>query len=310
MDFSALIIKMFIFVLLMLVGYFGARRGTFTDDFAKGLSKLVIDVFLSCSIINSVISERPDLSGRELLNVMLMLTLTIVLCFAIAALVVRIFRIGGENAPLFELLMSVMNNIFVGLPIVQEVYGSAGALYIAVGCIPFNVVLYTYGIWRLKSGKNYGHITLRFKDVLSTPLIATIIALAIFLSDIPMPRLVTELVSTGAAATMPVSMIVIGATLGHISIFDAFREKRTYLLALVRLIICPLVVWLILSFMTDDSTLLGTCVLLAACPSAVIVSVLALQYDYDASFSSKGVLVTTVLSMATLPLFAYLLALA
>lgn len=308
MDFSALIIKMFIFVLLMLVGYFGARRGTFTVEFAKGLSKLVIDVFLTCSIINSVICERPDISGAELWRTMLILSLTIVLCFALAALVSRVFRIGGENAPLFELLMSVMNNIFIGLPVLQEVYGASGALYCTLSCIPFNLILYTYGVIRLKKGKEQGKIRLRLKDMTLAPLIASLAALLIFITDISLPRLVTEFISTGAAATMPVSMIVIGATLGRVSLFDAFREKSAWLLSLVRLVICPLLIWLVIGFVTSDAVLLGSCVILSACPSAVIVTALALQYGYDAAFSSKGVLVTTVLSMATLPLFAYLLA--
>lgn len=106
---------------------------------------------------------------------------------------------------------------------------------------------------------------------------------------------------------MPVSMIVIGATLGDVKLTDAFREKRVYILCLMRLVIIPAVTLFVLRMLTDNAELLASTVIMAACPSGVAVTVLALQYDYDATFTSKGVLATTVLSMVTLPVWAFIL---
>ena len=144
MDFSELIIKMVIFVALMLVGDIGARRRAFSPDFAKGLSKLVMNVFISCTILNSVMSDPPALTGAELARVMAALVLMIVISFVLGALAVPLLRLRGENAPVTELLISVMNNIFIGLPLVQEIYGAEAVLYCALSCIPYNVLLYTY----------------------------------------------------------------------------------------------------------------------------------------------------------------------
>lgn len=306
MSFESLISKMITFVALMLVGYVLARKKVVDKDFLRGLSFLVLNVFLSCTILNSVINNRPQFSGWELLRIIGLLTLMIAIAYIVSALIVHIFKINDENAPTFELLMSVMNNIFVGLPLLQSLFGSAPVLYCALSCIPYNVFLYTYGVWRLKSGKNIvGGIQL--KDALTVPLIATFIALIIFIFDIPVPTFLAELISSTSAATMPVSMIVIGVTLGGVSLVDAFKEKRVYIVSFVRLILIPAITWCIMSALTNDSLFISIVTILSACPSAIIVTVLALQYDYDPVFTSKSVLVTTVLSMLTLPAWVYII---
>jgi hypothetical protein len=65
-------------------------------------------------------------------------------------------------------------------------------------------------------------------------------------------------------------------------------------------------VWLLTGFLTADVVLRVTATVIAACPSGVMVSVLALQYDRDAVFASEGVLLSTVLSMVTIPVIVYI----
>ena len=63
MDLMSLISKMITFIALMLVGYIGARRKLLDNAFARALSQLVMNLFLTGTVINSVISERPELTG-------------------------------------------------------------------------------------------------------------------------------------------------------------------------------------------------------------------------------------------------------
>ena len=308
MDFSPLFAKLLTFIVLMLVGYAGARKKILCPGFAKSLSWLVMDVFLSCTILNSVISGDLDISGAQLVKVILLLSLVILISYAFGALSARIFFRGRENAPVFELLISVMNNIFIGLPVAEALYGSIAVLYCALSCIPYNLLLYSYGVWRLRSGKALdGDAAFKIKDVLTVPFFATLAALLVFIFNIQFPYILRELISTTANATMPASMIVIGATLGNVKIADGFKEHYVYLVSLMRLIIIPAAVWFIVGLLSTDATLVSTCTIIAACPSAVVVSILALQNDYDAAFSSNAVLVTTALSMLSLPVWVYIL---
>ena len=309
MDFSPLFAKLLTFIALMLAGYAGARKNILCPGFAKSLSWLVMDVFLSCTILNSVTSGDLDISGAQLIKVILMLSLVMLISYALGALTSRILFKGRENTPVFELLISVMNNIFIGLPIAEALYGATAVLYCALSCIPYNLLLYSYGVWRLRSGKaiDNGGSAFKIKDVFTVPLFATLAALLIFIFNIQLPYILRELINTTASATMPASMIVIGATLGSIKIADGFKERYVYLISLMRLVIIPAAVWFIVGLLSTDAMLVSTCTIIAACPSAVVVSILAMQNDYDAAFSSKAVLVTTALSMVSLPVWVYIL---
>lgn len=310
MDMSVLFSKMFIFLVLMLVGYAGARQGWLSREFTRGTSKLVINVFLSATVINSVTGTRPELSGGELWGIVALMFFVLGFSYVLAAVFNRFIRQSPREAATSELLMGVMNTVFVGLPILQEVYGPEAVLYLALSNIPFNVLLYSYGVWRLRSAGGSGEgFSLNLREILCVPLVATLAALVIFALDIPLPGIVRSLVGTLAPATMPLSMIVIGATLGPVNLLEAFREKRVWLISFFRLAAYPLIIWGILSFFISDPVLLASCVIIAACPSAIVISVLSLQYNSDAVYSSKAVLTSTALSMLTMPLWVYLLSL-
>ena len=305
MDLSALLTKMVIFVVLMVIGYIGARTKLLNGEFTKAASKLTLNVFMSATIINSVIANPPQLSGGELAEVMLACCVSIGLGYLLSALMVRLLPFNRERKPLMELLISVTNTMFIGVPVAEPVFGSQAVFYIAMSCIPFNVLLYTYGVWRMnQSGER---VKLHLKDMVCVPLIATVAALLIFVLDIPVPAVAKELCSTLSAATMPMSMLVIGSSLGRVSLLDAFKEKSLYFVSLMRLVLVPLLTLPVLRLITADPVLLGAMVIIAGCPSGIVVTVLAIQYGRDAEYTSKGILLNTVLSMVTLPALVYFL---
>ena len=299
MDVSVLIPKIIVFVVLMVIGYLCAKTNFAGREFTKDASKMVINVFMTATIINSVLVSDACLSGGELLQVMLVLCMCVGVCWVLAAISCRLVGLG-DKAPLFELLIAVMNNMFIALPVVETLFGSQAVFYCSLSCIPFNILLYTFGIYRLQGGEGKGSVRLR--DIFSVPLLATLAALVIFLLQPPVPPVVKELASTMSAATMPLSMIVIGSSLGSVSLLDAFKKGKLYLMCVLRLLLCPLLVWLLAGLITDDLMLRVTATIIAAAPSGVVVSVLAIQYDRDAVFTSEGVLLSTVFSMLTIPL--------
>ena len=160
--------------------------------------------------------------------------------------------------------------------------------------------LYSYGVWRLKgSGEGKG---LRIRDMFSIPLIATLLGILLFAIRVPVPEALQGLLSTLSGATMPMSMMVIGASLGSVSLLDAFRKPLLAYTSAVRLLLAPILTFFVLRLLTDNTELLMTDLIIAGSPSAVLCSVLAIQYGRDEIFSSEGVQHSTICSMLTLPL--------
>ena len=299
-----LIQKLILFVGLMLVGYYGARRGMLGADFARSASKLTLNVFMSATILYSVVNNPPSMSGGELAYALLIAFLTLLLGYVVSAVLTRLLPRLKDRAPVFEMLVSVMNPMFIGIPVAELLLGSQGVFYIALSNAFFNILLFTYGVWRLKSGESGA---LRLKDVISVPLIVTVLSVVIFALRLPCPAFLKDMLGTVSPATMPMSMVVIGASLGKVKLFDAFREKSLYLVSALRLLLMPLLTWLMFLVLPADPVLRAAMLIVSACPSGIIVSILCIQYGKDVEYSSKGILLDTALSMLTIPLLAAVL---
>ena len=306
MDFTALLNKMVVFLVLMVIGYLLARSGKLDRGAIKALSSLTLNVFLTGSILNSTLGANVELSWSELGTCFLVVWVMQLLGYLIAWLVTLPMPVDKEHKPLFELLMSMGNSMFVALPIVDALFPASRAVfYVSLSCLPFNVLLFTYGVWRLQSGRENARF--RFRNIFSVPLLAALAALILFLVKPPLPQAVKGLISTLAGATTPLSMLVIGASLGSVSLLDAFKNGKLYLASAVRLLLIPVLTWLVLRLLTDDPVLLMTSTIVAASPAAVIITVMANQYDRDAVYTAEGTLQSTALSMLTIPLLVWLL---
>lgn len=298
--------KMLLFLVLMALGYLGARKGLLKPDFTKGLSWLTMSVLLPATILNAVFSASSGLSLGEIGQVLGVFAFAFAFCYALGYLATRLLRRKGERAPVFELLVSGMNSMFVGLPVLQALYpgNQQVVLYMAISCLPFNFILFSYGVWRLRGG---GHGAVRWRDMLSPPMLTTLLALPLLLLHPPIPAVLREITGAIAGATVPMSMIVIGSSLGKVKLSRALTDGSLYLASLFRLLLAPVLCFLVLDRLPIDSVLEHAAIITVACPSATLVSILAIQYGKDAEYASEGVLLSTALSMLTIPALVALL---
>ena len=301
---QVLISQLSIILIIIAIGYVGARRGYFSKEFTKTASSLTMNVLLTAMVLESVFSELPEFGGAEFARLMLICTACMVITYIVGFLCALPLRRKSARASVFELLIAAPNSMFIGAPLVRELYGSGAVFYLILTCIPFNVLLYTYGVWRMNQG---GGTKIGLRDMLTMPLIASIAAMFIAIFRIKAPEFICDLCSIISGATVPMSMIVIGASLGSVKLGKALTEPLTYAAALVRLVVCPIVVWLILRIFVSDPILLNTMIINAAVPSAIVIAVLAIQYDRDAEFASEGILVSMLMSIITVPLISKLL---
>ncbi len=299
MEFQALLNKMVVVVVLMVIGYYLARKGIAGKEFTKTASSLVLNVFMVGTILSSMLSTDRSMSFGNVMEILFLTSVTEVVGFVIGYFVVKIIPVGKERRPALEILISLGNTMFVGLPIAQVLFGSKAVFVLAISCIPFNVILFTYGVWRMKSGQGGGTISLR--NIFSIPLITTITGLLLFFIGFQPPAVLSGLLSTLSGATMPMSMLVIGTSLGTVGLLDAFKDGRLAAASAFRLLVIPTVTFLVLRLMTSDPELVMICTIIAGCPSAIIVSILSIQYGGDGIFSSQTVLHSTVCSIVTMP---------
>ena len=198
--------KMIMLVILMMVG-FGAAKARWVDAaFNQVASKLVTNVFIACTIAGSVMNVEPLLSGGELLLAIGAIFLTFLIGGGIGWVVSRCLKLKGHERNVAWLSIFFMNNVFVGFPVVEAVFGPDAIFCASLSNLPFNLLLYTIGVANLRAGEGRGRV--KFREIFSIPLIATFVAIVLFLTRLPVPKLVADVVTTLGSATVPMSMLI------------------------------------------------------------------------------------------------------
>ena len=301
MNLSVVFAKMAMLVLIMLLGYLCARIGITGPEFNQRVTPLMVKVLLPATILNSVLSV-PDFSGRELLDYILVMTVMVALQMLPAWFLPRLMRTRSEDVGATRLVTAFGNVGFVGLPVVAAIFGDEMVFFASLCNIPFNLALYSCSAAQLSP--DGGRV--RWQDVLNAPVIATLLSVVLLLSRVHVPGVLADTISSVSGVTIPLSMLVIGTSLGGISVRSVLTDWRVYVVSAVRLLVCPLLTWLVLRPFAAGA-LLGISVLMAACPSAMLVTALCLQYGRSDAFASKCIFLSTVLSAVTIPLLIWLL---
>lgn len=301
MNLSTVFAKMAMLVLIMLLGYLCARIGITGPEFNQRVTPLMVKVLLPATILNSVLSV-PDFSGRELLDYILVMTVMVALQMLPAWFLPRLMRTRSEDVGATRLVTAFGNVGFVGLPVVAAIFGDEMVFSASLCNIPFNLALYSCSAAQLSP--DGGRV--RWQDVLNAPVIATLLSVVLLLSRVHVPGVLADTISSVSGVTIPLSMLVIGTSLGGISVRSVLTDWRVYVVSAVRLLVCPLLTWLVLRPFAAGA-LLGISVLMAACPSAMLVTALCLQYGRSDAFASKCIFLSTVLSAVTIPLLIWLL---
>jgi len=138
-------------------------------------------------------------------------------------------------------------------------------------------------------------------QTLASPMIAAaIIGFGCNLVDFDPPTIVNRAVSTVAQGLIPTMLITLGlqlATTGSLAFF-----RSTGVVTIAKLLVAPLVGWAVaeaLGLTGDDRAVI---ILQSAMPPAVFCMVLAIEHDLEADRTTNDVVMTTVLSLLTLPI--------
>ena len=177
MNLSVVFAKMAMLVLIMLLGYLCARIGITGPEFNKRVTPLVMNVLLTATILNSVLSV-PDFTGRDIVDYVFVLTAATVLQIAAAWFLPRLLRTRGEDVGATRLVTAFGNVGFVGLPVVAAIFGDEMVFFASLANIPFNLALYSIGAAQLSGGAG---ARFDWRKVLNMPVIATLLSVVLLL---------------------------------------------------------------------------------------------------------------------------------
>jgi len=294
--------KLLIFFLLMMTGWLLVKVGMLDEHASRKISAIVVNVANPALIISSAFNTDAVLQSKLLLTAGIAVALFAVM-LGVAAFIPRLLRVQGQAADAYS-LMTVFSNIgFMGLPLLSALYGSAALLYGSVFLIPYNLLIYTYGEGLMRrSGKAGGSRKFSLRKVLNPGVIASIVAVILYLTGTTLPDVIAAPIGYLSNLTAPLSMMVIGASLVGVKVKEFYTDKRMLLFAVLKLIVFPAAACLLLRLVLDDAMLLGVCAVMLAAPVGSMTAMIAQEFGGAYKLVSRGVALTTILCVATIPL--------
>lgn len=213
--------------------------------------------------------------------------------------------------------MMLFGNVgFLGFAVLASVFNKDAILYAAVFNIVFNIVLFSLGVFFVAGSdsetKEKRSLKMQLKAIwamLTKPvMLASYVAMGLALLHITDDGPIGQTCDILGGMTVPAAMLIIGSSLAKMPVREMLFDAWSYLTTLIRLVLVPVVVYLVFGLFVTDPYLLGILVLLSAMPAASNGTMLCLAYGGDSLTMSRGTFLTTVLSLVTLPCVALIVA--
>ena len=290
---SILLRQIAIMALLAAVGVYLSRKGFLSPQGTKDLGAILLRVIIPCVIVKSYITE---FSRERLLE--LALSAGLALIGFILAMVIS-YLVFGKRRRLENFAASFCNAGFIGIPLAQAIIGEEGVFYIAASVALLNLFQWTYGVYIMADRKD----AISARTIAKNPVVISIvIGVVLFVSQIPVPGIVTSTLGYIAGMNTPIAMILMGTYLAKLPL-KKLLDKRAYGCVLFRLVIIPAVILLVFWVLpVSNADIALAAFLAAATPVGANICVFAQQYDCDYEFSVVTVCLSTLLSVITVPL--------
>jgi len=298
--------------LMTCIGIFAAKAKIVTESFTDQLSNFVMNIAMPCLIIVSI--NVGEFSLEALKNCFLALVfglVSVVLSLLIGQIFYRIMGKSGAGR-IMRYGLTFTHYAFMGIPIVDALFGAAGNLYYVMFLVPVRILYYLLTPKLLGGfhGKRGPKETL--KAIFSPCICAVIIGIVFWVCGWQFPTVIQYCLVSLEKICSPLGLILCGLVLGKYEI-RKLVNFRYFRLPLVRTLLMP-VIFLGLTriplLLGVDPVLCNMTVIYAALPCASLTAVYALQYESDAEvqFEAAGsVFFATLLSILTIPAWYYLL---
>ena len=218
---------------------------------------------------------------------------------------------------------------YMGIPVISDILGEEYVIYATFYIFVFNIFNFSIGRLIYTNDKKY----IKIKEIIINPAVVPLtIGFIIFITgaggwvldcvSLGNETIVTtsvnvfyNVLTTLKNTVAPASMMVIGCRLAEIDFKGVFKDKYLYPYLLMRHFVVPFISWcfmkllVLCGILTADIAVIVTSVVLVlnSTPSAASFTMFAELYNGDARYAGKLVAISTLLSVATMPVVALLL---
>ncbi len=288
--------------LILGVGFLFQRRGWLSEAVEVGVVRLALNLLVPCLILTTI-PGNPGL--QRLSDAFWAIGFgfgAIVVGFGVAALVATVARFKkGDGLRTFTICTGIQNYGYLPIPIIAELFSTDSGPMGLVFVHGVGVELAMWGIGLMILTRKAG-----LRSMVNGPFIAVMLALLLNYTGIYryIPRPVDTAMSMLGQCAVPISVLMIGATIGRFFQKEVFTDAWRVGLSsvLVRMILLPALILLAVVFLPAPLALKQLMIIQAAMPAAVFPIILARMYGGSPPVAIQVVLATSLVSVVSSPI--------
>lgn len=304
--------------LLMLVGFMSGKLKIVDEKFGPSLAGFIYNIIFPCVVFRSMLRDfdLSKISDMSLLVIISVLTMGLMALFGIG--INLVFKKNDNLSRIMIMNLMFTNFTYMAFPVMEALFGDTGNLYIVAYTTPVRILFYIvtpilFIVGRGKESENcepkiMGKTVLL--ALLSPPVLAVPIGFFFYFTKMPFPESLLRAVDSLASAATPMGMALCGVTLTGIPLLKMFADKRVIFISLLRLVAAPAIVTAIFYLITRqvslDPIIVKVSVVYCALPAAAASAVIAMKAKADEVKAAQCVLITTLLSVLTLPVWVFI----
>ena len=295
------IIKLFV---IMFMGYAVVKAGLMKSSESKSVSVILVYLVIPCVIIKAFqVDYTPDVQKGLFLAIAAAVAIHI-LFLLITIPLKKIFQMD-----VIEQATSIYSNAgILVIPLVQELLGQDYVIYSSAYIAVQLILLWTQGKNMLCEEEK-----LEWKKIfLNVNIISIIAGIVLFLFRIKLPAGVQDVLGMMNNMIGPLGMLLAGMAIAEVPLKSIFTKRRNYLSVVFRLLLYPVLGLFLMKAiqivvnLENSSQILLTVYLACVTPACASVTSMAQLYDKDAAYASSLYVLTTLLSIVTMPVMVYL----
>ena len=306
-SFSATFSNVLLMLLYLLPGFLLCKCQKVKLEHLGSISVILLYVCGPCLFLNALTSLEPSAELTGKMGLFLLFSL-----FAEVALMLLLRLAMGrrkkEFGPGIFTVASVMGNVgFFGLPLVRAVFPGApeAAAYSCVFTASLNILGWTVGVYALTGEKK--HIS--FRAAFLNPTVVSVAAgvvLYLLRAGSWLPVIIRDGFRVVASMSTPLCMFILGIRLATLRLKSLFTSPLVYAVAAGKLVLFPLFCALVVLPFPLDPVFKACMLILGATPCASILFNFAEMHRNGQALTADCVLLTTLLSLVTVPLMSLL----
>ena len=292
------------FLIYFIIGIVIIKKGVVKPSAVADFSGLIIKVTLPLTLFLSFASS--NIAEQRLTDIIVIICGSVgstIIGYGLGLIFYRNYPPAQRKVLRFSVL--VANTAFIGISLMTALYGETGAMFASIYVIFNATTIFTVGIYIFNSDHTDKRTVIR-NIVVNPPLIACILGLLCSFYRVVLPDAIGAVARGLAACNTPLCMIMIGMVLAEIKLREAFN-RIVIGVVLIRNLLIPLICLVLTLPINVHPVARAVAVLSPGMPIVTASAAFARSYAGDEVLASKIIMLTTISTVVTLPLLAFLL---